>query len=190
MLADEDGEALRDVEAAYARFLTTDVLDMSSEGKQSWNIAREAYETRVDRLEDRIIRILCDKLSSTRTAEEMFRVFSKFNPLFFRPRIRAAIAQFQADLIKHVRDAVQRLQEKFTQRYEQSEARITATLRDIPPVAGKILWARQIERQLRLLMQRMEDVLGAGWEKHVEGRQLKSVCDELLRNLDTEAFFK
>jgi hypothetical protein len=40
----------------------------------------------------------------------MFRVFSKFNPLFFRPRIRAAIAQFQADLIKHVRDAVQMLQ--------------------------------------------------------------------------------
>lgn len=43
---------------------------------------------------------------------------------------------------------------------------------------GKILWARQIERQLRLLMQRMEDVLGAGWEKHVEGRQVRQgfVC--------------
>lgn len=92
----------------------------------------------------------------------MFRVFSKFNPLFFRPRIRAAIAQFQAHLIKHVREAVQMLQEKFTERYELSEARVTATLRDIPPVAGKILWARQIERQLRLLMQRMEDVLGPG----------------------------
>ena len=53
-------------------------------------------------------------------------------------------------------------QEKFTERYEASEAQVTATLRDLPPVAGKILWARQIERQLRLLMQRMEDVLGAG----------------------------
>ena len=53
-------------------------------------------------------------------------------------------------------------QEKFTERYEASEAHVTATLRDLPPVAGKILWARQIERQLRLLMQRMEDVLGAG----------------------------
>lgn len=40
----------------------------------------------------------------------MFRVFSKFNPLFFRPRIRAAIAEFQADLIKHVREAVHKLQ--------------------------------------------------------------------------------
>jgi dynein heavy chain 1, cytosolic len=83
-----------------------------------------------------------------------------------------------------------RWQEKFTQRYELSEARVTATLRDLPPVAGKILWARQIERQLRLLMQRMEDVLGQGWEKHVDGKQLKGVCDELLRNLDTDSFFR
>lgn len=28
------------------------------------------------------------------------------------------------------------LQEKFTERYEQSEARVTAALRDMPPVAG------------------------------------------------------
>lgn len=40
----------------------------------------------------------------------MFRVFSKFNPLFFRPRIRAAISEFQADLIKSVREAVHMLQ--------------------------------------------------------------------------------
>lgn len=96
----------------------------------------------------------------------MFRVFSKFNPLFFRPRIRAAISEFQADLIKSVREAVHMLQvrtptymycsadtrahlllvwgacggalqAKFTDRYEQSEARVTAALRDMPPVAGQ-----------------------------------------------------
>lgn len=48
--------------------------------------------------------------SGTSSAEEMFRVFSKFNPLFFRPRIRAAISEFQADLIKSVREAVHMLQ--------------------------------------------------------------------------------
>ena len=31
---------------------------------------------------------------------------------------------------------------------------------------------------------------GHRWEKHVEGRQLKGMCDELLRNLDTEALFR
>lgn len=67
-----------------------------------------------------------------------------------------------------------------------SEAKALASLRDIPPVAGKILWARQMERQLRLLSMRLSDVLGEGWENHVDGRPLKAVCDELLRNLDTK----
>lgn len=67
-----------------------------------------------------------------------------------------------------------------------SEAKALSSLRDIPPVAGKILWARQMERQLRLLSVRLSDVLGDGWENHVDGRPLKAVCDELLRNLDTQ----
>lgn len=67
-----------------------------------------------------------------------------------------------------------------------SEAKALASLRDIPPVAGKILWARQMERQLRQLSSRLSDVLGEGWENHVDGRPLKAVCDELLRNLDTK----
>lgn len=190
VLSDEDQEALRDVDNAYARFLSIDVLDISNDGKQAWGMAREAYDQRIDRLEDRIVRILNDKLSTTQSAEEMFRVFSKFNPLFFRPRIRSAISQFQMDLIKYVRDAVHMLEKKFKQRYEASDAKVMAVLRDIPPVAGKILWARQIERQLQLLMQRMEDVLGKGWEVHVQGKELKSTCDELLRKLDTNSFFR
>lgn len=54
------------------------------------------------------------------------------------------------------------LQEKFTGRYEASEAAVTTQLRDLPPVAGKVLWARQIERELRRLVKRVEDVLGPG----------------------------
>lgn len=34
--------------------------------------------------------------------------------------------------------------------------------RDLPPVAGSIIWARQIERQLIAYMKRVEDVLGKG----------------------------
>jgi len=47
-------------------------------------------------------------------------------------------------------------------------------MRDIPPIAGAIIWARQIERQLQTYMERVEDVLGKGWEHYAEGQKLQS----------------
>lgn len=41
---------------------------------------------RVDGLEARVSGLLERRLRAARTAEEMFRVFAKFNPLFVRPR--------------------------------------------------------------------------------------------------------
>ena len=77
--------------------------------------------------------------------------------------------------MKNVREDIRRLQDKFKQRYEESAERVTADLRDIPPLSGRILWAKQIENQLTQLMKRMQDVLGEGWEDQVEGKQLKQV---------------
>jgi dynein heavy chain 1 len=37
------------------------------------------------------------------------------------------------------------------------------------------MWAKQIERKLHMLLQRVEGVLGKGWEQHVEGKALKQV---------------
>ncbi|CAM9242548.1 unnamed protein product, partial [Chrysoparadoxa australica] len=185
----EDGSALPELEEAYGRMQAVDVLDVSKEGEADWEAAREGYDHRVDRVEERITRLLQNKLRASKTAEEMFRVFRKFSPLLSRPAIRLAIAQFQADLTAHVRSAVSALQETFTKRYEDSQARKVAQLRDIPPVAGKILWARQIERQLMLLMKRMEDVLGAGWEKHLEGKKLKGTFDSLMKQIDTNRVY-
>jgi dynein heavy chain 1 len=34
-------------------------------------------------------------------------------------------------------------------------------MRDLPPIAGAIIWARQIERQLTMYMKRVEDVFGS-----------------------------
>jgi len=42
-------------------------------------------------------------------------------------------------------------------------------LRDIPPVSGSIIWAKQIDRQLTTYLRRVEAILGTGWEKHVDG---------------------
>jgi len=78
----------------------------------------------------------------------MFRVFARFNPLLTRNRVRIAVKEFQIQLISTVGEAVQKLQSKFTHKYEASSASRISRLRGIPPVSGKIMWAKQMERQV------------------------------------------
>lgn len=120
----------------------------------------------------------------------MFRVFARFNPLLTRSRVRAAVKEFQLQLMNTVGQAVEKLQSKFTHKYESSTASTIASIRGIPPVSGKIMWAKQMERQVHTLMKRMSDVLGREWGQQLEGRQLRRSCDELLSKLDSRAYFR
>jgi dynein heavy chain 1 len=120
----------------------------------------------------------------------MFRVFARFNLLLTRSRVRAAVKEFQIQLISTVAEAVEKLQSKFTHKYESSSSAHISRLRGIPPIAGKILWAKQLERQVHLLMERMGNVLGPNWGQQLEGRQLRKSGDELLAKLDARSFFR
>jgi dynein heavy chain 1 len=120
----------------------------------------------------------------------MFVVFARFNPLLARASIQNAVKEFQIELISTVGKAIERLQAKFTHKYESSSASRISRVRGIPPISGKILWAKQIERQVNTLMKRMGDVLGPSWGQHLEGRQLRRSCEELLSKLDAKAFFR
>jgi dynein heavy chain 1 len=120
----------------------------------------------------------------------MFRVFARFNLLLTRTRVRAAVKEFQVQLISTVAEAIAKLQSKFTLKYESSAAARISRLRGIPPVAGKILWAKQMERQVHNLMERMGNVLGPNWGQQLEGRQLRKSGDELLAKLDARSFFR
>lgn len=62
-------------------------------------------------------------------------------------------------------------------------------VRDLPPVSGSIIWAKQIDRQLTAYMRRVEDVLGKGWESHVEGQKLKGDGDSFRLKLNTQEIF-
>ena len=90
----------------------------------------------------------------------MFVVFARFNLLLTHTRVLAAVKAFQMQLIATVTESVGKLQSKFTLTYEASPAARISRLRGIPPVAGKILWAKQMERQVQTLMGRMGNVLG------------------------------
>jgi dynein heavy chain 1 len=63
-------------------------------------------------------------------------------------------------------------------------------MRDMPPIAGAIIWARQIDRQLHTYMKRVEDVLGKGWELYAEGQKLQQESLAFRKKLDTKLVFE
>ena len=182
-------DAVDEVAQAYAALKDVDVLDVSPEGTQIWAQAEASYNERTSRVENSIIARLRDRLATAKTANEMFRVFSKFNALFVRPKIRGAIGEYQTQLIDNVKLDITALHDRFKKQYGNSEAYAMAQLRDIPPIAGAIIWARQIEKQLNGYMKKVENVLGQEWTLHSEGRKLEAEGNLFREKLDTRLIF-
>lgn len=189
--ADEtaDLSAIEQVNQAYELVKEVDALDISKEGTDAWDAANKRYEERIDRVEARITAKLRDQLGTAKNANEMFRIFSRFNALFVRPHIRGAIREYQTQLIQRVKDDIEALHEKFKIQYVVSKACKMSKFRDIPPVAGNIIWAKQIERQLNVYMKRVEDILGKEWENHVDGQKLKNDAQSFRVKLNTQSIF-
>ncbi|TBU30761.1 dynein heavy chain [Dichomitus squalens] len=179
-----------EVKEAYEVMKRIDVLDVSTEGSEIWVAAENAYNERVARVENQIIARLRDRLGTARNANEMFRVFSKFNALFVRPKIRGAIQEYQTQLIDSVKEDIKRLHDKFKTQYRFSEAYHMSQMRDLPPISGAITWARQIDRQLQTYMKRVEDVLGKGWELYAEGQKLQSESSAFRKKLDVRPVYE
>ncbi|KAF7327657.1 hypothetical protein MKEN_00345100 [Mycena kentingensis (nom. inval.)] len=179
-----------EVKEAYEIIKRIDVLDVSVEGTEIWVAAENAYNERVARVENQIIARLRDRLGTARNANEMFRVFSKFNALFVRPKIRGAIQEYQTQLIDSVKEDIKHLHDKFKTRFRDSEASHMSQMRDLPAISSAIIWARQIERQLLTYMKRVEDVLGKGWELYAEGQKLQSESSAFRKKLDTRPVYE
>nr|XP_049702532.1 dynein heavy chain, cytoplasmic isoform X3 [Helicoverpa armigera] len=184
-----DANAIAEVNLAYENVKEVDCLDISREGSDAWEAAVRRYEDRIDRVETRITAHLRDQLGTAKNANEMFRIFSRFNALFVRPHIRGAIREYQTQLIQRVKDDIEALHEKFKVQYPQSKCSRLSLVRDLPPVAGSIIWAKQIDHQLTAYLKRVEDVLGKGWENHIEGQKLKADGDSFRLKLDTQEVF-
>ncbi|EUB63753.1 Cytoplasmic dynein 1 heavy chain [Echinococcus granulosus] len=193
-----DANAIDDVNKAFELVKEVDCLDLSKEGMEVWDATIKRYEERIDGVETRIAARLRDLLGTAKSANEMFRYFSRFNALFVRPHIRGAIREYQTQLINRVREDIEALHEKFKNQYRFSRASRLSKLRDIPPVAGSIIWARQIEERLNTYLRRVEDVLGKlsdycfsrkGWEHHREGQDLKSNGKDFKAKLNTNGIF-
>ena len=175
---------IKEINNAYQIILEIDVLDLSKEGGINWENGSKAYDQKVDHVEGEITSQLRDKLASASNANEMFRVFAKFNALFCRPRIRGAIQEYQNQLLTTVKKDIERLREKFIISYHNTQASSLNKLRDIRSVSGKIIWAKQIERKLKIFLTRVKDVLGPNWEQYPEGNSLRELGDTFLRHLN------
>ncbi|KAK3093975.1 hypothetical protein FSP39_022394 [Pinctada imbricata] len=184
-----DANAIEEVNLAYENVKEVDGLDVSKEGSDAWEAATKRYDERIDRVETRITARLRDQLGTAKNANEMFRIFSRFNALFVRPHIRGAIREYQTQLIQRVKDDIEALHEKFKVQYAQSKAARMSKVRDLPQVSGRIIWSRQIEHQLNALLHHVEDVLGKGWENHVEGQKLKADGESFRMKLNTQELF-
>ncbi|KAF2143585.1 uncharacterized protein K452DRAFT_224111 [Aplosporella prunicola CBS 121167] len=185
-----DVDAVEEVAQAYAALKDVDILDVSPEGTRIWEQAEMTYNERTSRVENSIIARLRDRLATAKNANEMFRVFSKFNALFVRPKIRGAISEYQTQLIDNVKQDISALHERFKQQYGHSEAHAMAQLRDLPPVSGAVIWARQIERQLDGYMRKVEDILGKDWGLHMEGQKLQSESSMFRKKLETRPIYE
>ena len=73
-----------------------------------------------------------------------------------------------------------------TVQFNQSKACKMSHMRDLPPVSGSIIWAKQIDYQLTAHMRRVEYVLGKGWANHVEGQKLEAHGDSFRAKLNTQ----
>lgn len=152
-------------------------------------MAEKSYLDNISKVENQIIVHLRDRLANTRNSNEMFRIFSQFNALFVRPKIRGAIQEYQNQLVDLTKNDIRKLQDAFKQRFHTLDASLLCKVRGLPSVASSIMWARQIERQLNLYMKRIEDVLGTGWEFYSEGEKLKAETSAFKKKLDTTPLF-
>jgi dynein heavy chain 1 len=100
----------------------------------------------------------------------MFRIFSKFNGLFFRPRIKSAIEEYQSQLLKTVKEGIILLDRKFLVSYAETENIKICDVRDIPKKAGSIIWAKQIKNKLEKYRDKIGEILMENWAEHPEGK--------------------
>ena len=140
--------SINDIEKGYNSFKGINVLDTTKEGNDALERCEKEFLHHIDIAETYITKRLREKLGSATNANEMFRIFSKFNGLFFRPRIKSAIEEYQSQLLKTVKDGINFLDKKFLQSYDRTENRKICRVRDIPENPGKIIWAKQIRIKL------------------------------------------
>ncbi|CAJ0587193.1 unnamed protein product, partial [Mesorhabditis spiculigera] len=182
--------AVEQIDRAYEYVKEVDCLDVTAEGTVAYDAAQIRYEQEVQRVETDITAWLRGQLGAAKNAKEMFSIFSRYNALFVRPNIRGAIREYQTQLIDKVKENIAELQEIFATKYNDNYRHEQLTKRlDIQPLSCRIIFVKNIENKLNDSMKKVEDVLGKGWEGHVDGQQLKKESDMFRQRLNIQPMY-
>lgn len=106
-------QSLIDIKEAYEVFCkSVNVLDISKEGLVSWENAKKQYDIATSKIEQQLTTLLKNKLAKAVSASDMLQVFSDFNKLLMRPKIRSTITQYQSQLLMQVHKDIEKLKTK------------------------------------------------------------------------------
>jgi len=59
-------------------------------------------------------------------------------------------------------------------------------VRDVPNVAGGVIWMNQIIKKLNKYMEQMADVLGEKWVDYPQGAKCKETCEAFKSHLNPQ----
>ncbi|EDQ85850.1 uncharacterized protein MONBRDRAFT_11532 [Monosiga brevicollis MX1] len=186
----EDRFALSEVNAAYDAITRFEPLDLSETGTHEWNAAMGDYQVRIEQVEKRIALRMRDQLGVARSANDMFRILGRFEVLFNRPSVREAVSDFRSRLLARVSEDIAKLKAIHEVRYINTNNFTMSLVRDIPAVSGRVIWSRQLDRQVEFYLKRLEQVFSHHWNASEDGRQLKQVADAFREELDADAIIQ
>ena len=85
---EQDRDLVHQVMSAYERFRPYNVSDLSESALNEWELLMKEYNATLDQVDQSLVDTLRTRLENARSTEQMFDVFSRYNALFFRPRIQ------------------------------------------------------------------------------------------------------
>jgi dynein heavy chain 1 len=173
----------KDLNFAYDAVRTADVF----ESEKNWSSSRILYEKRIEQIENDIVDDLRSSLDLASNSNELFEIFENHKNLIERPRIKAAIQEYQSHLLGIVKTEIDHLQNNFA---SKTGIKRLSELRDYPESSHILLWGKQIEKKLQFLMNRLELVFGKDWNSYSEGQRIYQEYLVFQKKLDLSSRFE
>ena len=151
-----------------------------------WAQVEARYFNHVTTLENTLMKTLRKQLENSKNSKEMFIIFEKYGPLMKRPRIVAAIREFQHQLFNNVKQDLQEVKHDIS---KFSTLRNVDDLYDIQSVTSEIIWRKKLTSKMNMLTKKLHVILGKNWAESSSGVEISQECSSIMKILDSNKVF-